>query len=340
MKIMSRVTIWALLVFAFTVLIFTSSRVEAAEGKIPVFVSIVPQKFFVEQIGRDRVDVQVMVEPGASPHTYEPKPQQMRALSKARVYFAIGLPFEHVWLGKIAAANRDMKIVHTDEGIEKIQMVGEHHHEGEAGEQHRAEPPHKPDGAKHTAEPPHKPAGERDSAEEHHRPDGEPGELHGEPDPHIWLSPGLVAIQAEQILNGLKAVDPSSAALYESNYRTFISQITALDGELKEIFAGKQGVQFMVFHPSWGYFAREYKLKELPIEMEGKDPKPAQIQELISHAREHKISVIFVQPQFSVKSAHQIAKEINGEVVFADPLAYDWFKNLREVADKFKAALR
>jgi zinc transport system substrate-binding protein len=96
----------------------------------------------------------------------------------------------------------------------------------------------------------------------------------------------------------------------------------------------------MVFHPAWGYFADAYGLIQVPIEIEGKDPKPAQLKELIQHARENGIKVVFVQPQFSTNSAELIAQEIDGQVAFADPLAEDWMANLRQVADKFEAALK
>jgi zinc transport system substrate-binding protein len=96
----------------------------------------------------------------------------------------------------------------------------------------------------------------------------------------------------------------------------------------------------MVFHPSWGYFARSYGLQQVPVEIEGKDPKPAQLKALIEHAKKKHINIIFVQPQFSSRSAKLVAKEIGGQVIFADPLAADWSDNLREVAQKFKMALR
>ena len=119
-----------------------------------------------------------------------------------------------------------------------------------------------------------------------------------------------------------------------------VSKIDELDTELTSVFAGKQGLQFMVFHPAWGYFALAYGLEQVPVEVEGKDPKPAQLKALIDQAKKTGIQVIFVQPQFSTKSAALIAREIGGQVVFADPLAQDWSANLREVADKFNAALR
>jgi zinc transport system substrate-binding protein len=267
-----------------------------AEKKLLVFVSIQPQKYFVQQIAGALVDVEVMIPAGADPHIYEPKPRQMAALSKARLYFAIGVqPFENTWLKKIASSSPDMTVVHTDRGIQKIPM-----------------------------------------ATRQYKEDRHAGEL----DPHIWLSPPLVMKQAQTILNALLEVDPANRAVYEANYKAFISKLAALDAELKSVFAGKQGLQFMVLHPAWGYFARTYGLKQVPIEIEGKDPKPAQLKELIEYAKKNRIKIIFVQPQFSRRSAKLVAKEIGGQVVFADPLAADWPDNLREVAGKFNAALR
>ena len=114
--------------------ISAAASVSAAE-KLPVFVSIVPQKYFVQQIGKDKVDVKVMVKPGASPATYEPKPLQMVEISKAKLYFAIGVPFENAWLKKISAANPDMRVIHTDDGIEKMAMAEHRHEEDEHQEE-------------------------------------------------------------------------------------------------------------------------------------------------------------------------------------------------------------
>ncbi len=266
-----------------------------ANKKLSVFVSIVPQKYFVQQIGKDLVDVHVMVKPGASPAIYEPKPRQMVALSKTKLYFSIGVPFENTWLKKISAANPKLIVVHTDSDIQKIPMDGEH-------------------------------------GDEHHEKEAL--------DPHIWLSPELVKIQAKTILNALKKADSVHKKLFETNYTIFIKQVTNLNLKLQHIFKGKGRQRFMVFHPSWGYFAKAYNLTQIPIEIEGKAPKPAQLKKLIAHARKNKVRVIFVQPQFSNKSAELIANEIKGQIVFADPLAADWMANMQEVAQKFEEALR
>lgn len=271
--------------------------------QLSLFVSIVPQKFFVSQIGGDLVDVSVMVEPGASPASYEPKPRQMAALADAKIYFSIGVPFEGAWLDKFAAANRDMLIVHTEAGIKKEPMLA-HHHDGDDGKSAPAD------------------------------------EKHGILDPHVWTSPSLVKIQAKNILTALEQADPANAGTYAENYSDFIAKIDKLDADLRKTLAGKEGLQFMVFHPAWGYFAHDYALRQIPVEIEGKDPKPAQLQKLVEHAREHEIKVIFVQPQFSTKSAEIVAGEIGGEVVPLNPLAEDWFANMRKVAEAFQAAVR
>ena len=147
-----------------------------AASKLSVYVSISPQKFFVQQICKELADVQVMVPPGASPATYEPKPRQMATLAESRLYFSIGVAFESVWLEKIMAANPAMMLVPTDAGIRKIPMATHHHHGEEAPKE----------------------------AENDH------GDMadHGILDPHIWLSPPLVKQQAGKILEALKAADP------------------------------------------------------------------------------------------------------------------------------------
>ena len=284
---------------------------ESAEGKVAVFVSIMPQKYFVQQIGKNLVNIQVMVKPGASPSTYEPKPRQMAAIAKTHIYFSIGVPFENAWLNKIASSNPNMVVVKTDHGIQKTAMDDHHHHMDDANQHPKNE----------------------------HGQDENRKDL-GILDPHIWLSPPLVMIQARRILAALQEADPVHRSDYEANFKAFISEISELDAEIRNIFSGKHGLQFMVFHPAWGYFADTYGLKQIPVEIEGKNPKPAQLKELIEYANHNDINVIFVQPQFSAKSAEVIARGINGQVIFADPLAEEWAVNLHKVAREIKAALR
>ena len=287
-----------------------------AAAPLTVFVGIAPQKYFVQRIGGQRVDVAVMVAPGASPATYEPKPRQMAALAEARVYFAIGVPFETAWLDKIAAANAGLQVVHTEAGIEKMPMTA--HHDEKGGS------PGTPSSGETVDGP-----GRNDHAHD-------PGVL----DPHIWTSPPLVKIQAAHIRDALIGADPDGRKVYEAGFAAFGAEIDAIDAELRQVFKDHQGMRFMVFHPAWGYFARTYGLAQIPIEIEGKEPKPARLAGLIEAARATGIKVIFVQPQFSDTAAQTVARAISGRVVHADPLAEDWGANLRRQAARFREALR
>jgi zinc transport system substrate-binding protein len=284
--------------------------------QLKTFVSIAPQQYFVQEIGGDLVDVSVLVPAGADPHTYEPKPRQMAELAKTAVYFAVGIDFEKAWIQKIAATNPGMRIVHTDAGIEKMSLAAHSHHDD--GKGHRAS--HDKKG----------PASDSAQTSHDHR--------EGTPDPHIWLSPPLVKTQARHIAAALAAVDSAHRARYEENLTAFLGEIDALDAELRSLFAASPGVRFMVFHPSWGYFARAYGLEQVPLEIDGKEPKPAQLKALIGHAREQGIKVVFVQPQFSAKSAEMVARDIGGQVTAVDPLAGNWAENLRAVGRTFKSA--
>ncbi len=294
----------------FAAILFGAGPVMAE--KIIAFVSIVPQKYFVDRIAGDKVEVEVMVPPGADPHTYEPRPNQMARLSKAAVYFAVGVTFEQAWLPRFVDLNKNLLVVHTDEQVKKRAMEA-HHHEGE----------HEGHG--------HEAAVEGEGA--HHRHEGL--------DPHIWTSPPLVMIQARTILNGLIAVDQVNHEYYENNYERFIDELAALDMEIKTIIGtGNEGKSFLVFHPAWGYFADAYGLEEIAIEFEGKEPKPAELAELIEEARKMGVKAVFAQPQLARKSAETIAHAIGAQVVSADPLAADWAENLRRVAREFSQALR
>ena len=256
--------------------------VNAATSQITV--SILPQKYFVEKITKDKFEINVMVQPGASPHTYEPKTSQMKALAASKVYFSTGVSFEHVWLDKFKKNAKKTLFVDLSNGIEKLAMAEHEHHDEEEHEEHKDEhKAHDHDEHKHEAKDNH---------------DGEDGL-----DPHIWLDPILVKIQAKNIYDTMLKVDAQNADFYKENYDQFIKELDELDANLKTILAPFKDKAFMVFHPSWGYFAKRYELEQISIEIQGKEAKPNELVELIEEAKKHDIKIVFVSPQFSQKSA-------------------------------------
>ncbi|MBN1642245.1 MAG: zinc ABC transporter substrate-binding protein [Anaerolineae bacterium] len=274
----------------------------AAGQALQVTVSILPQQYFVDRIGGEHVQVGVMVEPGANPATYEPKPEQLVALSRSALYFRIGVPFEDVWMPKIAAANPEMTIVDTAAGIDRI-PIADHDH----GEDHDE--------------------GEHDEGPE------------GALDPHIWLSPRLVAIQAQHIADALIAAAPAHEARFRDNLAAFLAEIEALDAEIADTLSGVSGARFLVFHPSWGYFAQDYGLEQIAIEVGGQEPSAQELARLIETAKADGIRVVFAQPEFSTVDARTIAGEIGGQVLLVSPLAPDWLANMQRVAETFAQAL-
>jgi zinc transport system substrate-binding protein len=303
--------------FAFLVVlaVLAVSAAAAPAEPLPVTVSIAPQAYFAKRVGGDRIAVSVMVPAGADAHTFEPKPSQMAALQKARLYFAVGIDFEAAWLPRFAAASPHMTIVKTDEKIVKIAMVP-HSHDHEAD---KAE-------AGHDHEHGHDAAG-------HH---------HEGLDPHVWLSPAQVKIQAMAMRDALIAADPAGADAYRAGYDAFAADLGALNAKLAAIFAPvpPQKRKFMVFHPAWGYFAKQYGLTQEAVEREGKEPGPAELAAIIDEAKKDEIRVIFVQPQFSTRNADVVAKAIGGAVVAVDPMAEDWLANMEKVAAAFQAAMK
>jgi zinc transport system substrate-binding protein len=297
---------FAVILISLLILAVLSGFAEASQ-KVPVVVSIPPQKYFLEQIGKELVDVTVLIEPGADPHVFEPRPAQMVKLAKSRAYFAIGLTFENAILPRIRDLNPDMEFYDLSEGVFRYPM--------EAG--HSEDDDHHNEG-------------------HHHGEDSETG-LHK--DPHIWNSPRNVSRIARNIAAALYELDPETGQKYRENCFAFLLELDKLDSELRTVFLGKEGSRFLVFHPAWGYFARDYGLVQVPVEIEGKEPKPADMAELINIARREKIKTVFTSPQFSERSSKILAKEIGASVIRIDPLAESWLENMEKVGSAIGKAV-
>ena len=306
--------------------------------KKDVTVSILPQKYFVEKISGDKINVNVMVKPGFSPATYEPKTSQMRRLADSKIYFSIGVPFENTWLEKFKNANKEMLIVDTTKGIEKIAMAAHSHHDDhDEHEEDKKHDDHEEDKKHddHEGHEDHKKHDDHDDHEGHedHKKHDDDDDHEGL-DPHVWLDPILVKIQAKNIYLALVKIDKENENVYKSNYENFVKELDDLDHKIEHILEPYKNKAFMVFHPSWGYFAKRYFLEQVSIETEGKEPKPNELIKLIKEAKEEKVKIVFVAAQFSQKSAKIIANSINGDVVVINPLPANWSKNLIETAEQ------
>ena len=162
---------------------------------------------------------------------------------------------------------------------------------------------------------------------------------HGRFDPHIWLDPRLVEIQARNIADALIQVDTAGTTIFEKNLAEFQHDLREIDSTIAGILAPLKGHKIYVYHPAYGYFADAYGLRQVAVETGGKEPGARQLADLISRAQKDSVRVIFVQPQFSQKSAKTLAEAIDGAVLPLDPLARDYLANLGRMARIIERAL-
>ncbi|MBC8288521.1 MAG: zinc ABC transporter substrate-binding protein [Nitrospinae bacterium] len=258
---------------------------------IPVFVSIVPQKYFVERIGGQQVKVEVMVKSGESPATFNPNPKKMSRLSQAKIYFSIGVPFETIWIDRIKSIHKALQFVPLHDKVHAPHVHDSHH--------------------SHSAE-----------------------------DPHIWTSPEKVKIMAQKIKIALTQIRPEKESFFQANLQSFIDDLNILDKDIRAILAKNNNRRFMVFHPAWSHFAEDYSLEQISIEQDGKEPGARSLQKTIEQGKRLGIKVIFVQKQFSLSIAENIAKMIDATVHEIDPLAEDYLENMRRTATAISGALQ
>lgn len=290
----------AVLVATFVVMAAGNAFAQAVPPRVKAFVSILPQAYFVQRVGGDSVEVDVLVGPGMSVETYEPTPRQISRLSRANVYFRMGLPFEDRLVSKISKLFPGVKIVDMRAGLRLLTLDDTSAQGGVAGHSSGA----------------------------------------GVPDPHIWLDPKQVKIQAGTICTALSAIDPAHGRAYRANCGRFLKDLDVLDAKIARTLAPLRGSRIYVFHPAFGYFTHSYGLRQVPVEIEGKEPSPRQLSRLIDKARLDGVRVIFVQPQFSKKGARAIALAIRGAVVEINPLPRDYLSEMGAMAETIEKALR
>lgn len=276
------------------------------EGRLTVAVSIAPQAWLVQQVGAAHVDVVTVVEPGSMPETYQPTDAQVSRVMAAKVFFRIGVPFENSPGFESMRESGRLRIVDTRQGV-AMRLMTPHAHGG-----------HGPGDAG----------------------DGHAHREHTGPDPHIWLSPRLLKTQARTIADTLAALDPTHGQEYEQNLQGLERRLDELDRALRETLEPIRGKAFLVLHPAWGYFADQYGLRQMAIEVEGKEPTDHELTELQRQARGEGIRVVFIQPQTAGLAAHAVARAIGGRVEVIDDLEFDVEVNLLRVAQMLVESLK
>ena len=254
---------------------------QAYSQALEVFVSILPQQYLVESIGGEHVNVTVMVKPGQSPATFEPSPKAMSRYSTADVYFTIDMPFEKVWINRVASLNQSILVVDTQDKSKTSKKF----------------------------------------------------------DPHTWLSPLLIINQAEIIKNELIRLAPQHKSYFMTQFQQLEANISALHHELSALFKDKNKRNFITFHPAFSYFSRAYKLTQIAIEVDGKEPSAKQISHILQHIKDKNVRYILVEKQFNKVIAKTIADSVDAQLLQIDPLSLDYLNNMRDIGNNINKAL-
>lgn len=310
---------------------------------VGVVTSILPLAFIVGEVGGERVKVDALVPPGASPHTFEPVPSDMVKLQQARYFVSVGAGFDG-WFDKLlGAASGALERVTLIAAPNLEPLEADHHHDHGHGHEreHAKEQAESHRGHGHAeAKHGHAEAGhghEREHAKERaesHRDHGHAEAKHGHEeghaseemeglDPHFWLDPIRVRDAVLPVLvQHLIEADPAGAEYYGKRAEDFRQRLTALDAEIRQQLAKADGRKFVSFHSAWAYFAERYDIEEVDAvqEFAGEEPTPAEVANLVRGARAAGVRYIMVEPQLDPRVARTIAGEFGAGTVVVDPL--------------------
>lgn len=159
------------------------------------------------------------------------------------------------------------------------------------------------------------------------------GHYHGGKDLHTWASPKIALQQSEMIAKTLIELFPEQKELYQKNFNALAADLKALDQELSSMLLPFKGEAILISHPSLGYFCRDYGLLQLSVECEGKDPRPKDVEQILSMANVYHVRSVFLQNGFNNQGAQYFAAKLHLHIYRIDPYARDYLNNMRQIAE-------
>ena len=274
--------------FAVTQPSFNSEISITENSKLQIITSATFLNEFSQNIGKEMIDVTLLVPMGADPHDWEPTIRDRERLQKADVIIVNGIGYEH-WIGSFDSNDNQGILVDTSNGISTL--------DSEKHDDHAKEDDH-------------------DGHEE------EDKNNHEDLDPHIWLNPVYAQLQVKNIANALSNSDPTNKNYYQSNAAIYNKELDLLDSKIRTELSGCK-TDFITFHNAFSYFSEEYGLTQHTIissnDSHG-EVTPQTLENIISLARDLNIKVIFAEESTSTKTSQVIADEIGGKVLVLSPL--------------------
>ena len=274
-------------------------------AKETVVVSIPPLRTLVAGLLDSAVDVRTLVPSGASPEQFEPSPEDIRALSRAKLLFAVGENFESAWLGRVQRQLTSLRVENLGAGLATLRFEDE-----DEDDEHE----HRHDDGEH-------------EHEHHHH--------HAGADPHVWTDPANLAELSRRAATVLAQVYPERADSVAARLNRRLADLERLDSVLAATLAPARGKAILVFHPAWGYLCNRYGLRQIAIEHAGHSPSPRALAAVVSRAKRERAAAIFVAAQTNKRVAASVAEQLGVPVVEIDPLASDLAASLTATAKAF-----
>lgn len=272
-----------------------SKREPATSDKLLVVATLYPLADWVKNVGGDIIQVETLIPAGASAHTFEPSPAEMRLVSKAKLFVRVGLQLDD-WGAKLATAQSGLPVLALGDVLHERKLLPDVEHV--VGDEAHAE-----DEATTPSE------------DEHH------DHGHEGVNPHFWLDPLLAAESANLIRAELARIDPANAAVYEKNAREYVEKLRLANSEAEADLTGCKGRSFVSVHNAFPYLAKRYGLKIAAVveEYPGKTPSERYVKELTTKLRQLQVKTVFAEPQLNSRVAEIIAAEVGAEVGILDP---------------------
>ncbi|MBN9982083.1 zinc ABC transporter solute-binding protein [Rhizobium laguerreae] len=325
----------AIPVLAIPTLLF-SGTMRAADAPV-VVTSIKPIHSLVSAIMQGVGEPELIVDGAASPHTYNLKPSNARALQDAKVIFWVGPGLEAFLEKPLQALGSDASIAALDDapGLVKLPF-----REGGAFEAHDDAPEHDSASGHHEAEAAHGAEADHDHGHDDHD--------HGAFDTHLWLDPMNAKAMATMITTTLVAADPANALTYQGNAKALDDKLDALDTEIKGMVAPVKDKPFIVFHDAYQYFEHRYGIRvsgSITVSPET-IPGAERVSEIHRKVGELGATCVFAEPQFEPRLVNVVIEGTRAKSGVLDPEAATlkagpdlYFNLMRGIANNMKDCL-
>jgi len=251
----------------------------AAGKPLSVITTLFPLQEFAQAVGKENAAVELLLPPGAEPHTWEPRPSDIVKLHHADILIYISQELEP-WMAEVLKSvdNPGLSVIEVAHSFSALKTAEEHRH---------GDPPHE------TAQ-------------------------HALRDPHIWLNFAYDQTIIDILAAAMSKRDPAAAPYYTKNASEYKQQLQALDQQYRKGLSACRNRQFIVGgHAAFAYLAERYGLQQIPLYglSPNAEPSPKKMAELIDTAKRHQVKVIYFEQLVSDRLAKVIAREVGAETL-------------------------